>query len=128
MSEEISILVVDDEEHIRKILEYNLSLHGYKVYQAEDGPTGLELAREKKPSMILLDWMMPGMDGLQVLEKLKADQTTKSIPVFMLTAKRMMTDVGKALYAGADDYIVKPFEPEKLSEMIRCKLESMVKN
>ena len=127
MSEKISVLVVDDEEHIRNILEYNLELHGFKVYQAEDGPTGLELAREKKPGMILLDWMLPGMDGLKVLEKLKADQRTKSIPVFMLTAKRMMHDVGKALYAGADDYIVKPFEAEELGEVLRHKLESIVK-
>ncbi len=128
MSEKISVLVVDDEEPIRKILEYNLGLHGFKVYQAKDGPTALELAREKKPDMILLDWMLPGMNGLQVLEKLKADQGTKSIPVFMLTAKRMMQDVGKALYAGADDYIVKPFEAEELGEMVRRKFESTAKN
>jgi len=128
MSEKISVLVVDDEEHIRNILEYNLELHGFKVYQAEDGPTGLELAREKKPGMILLDWMLPGMDGLQVLEKLKADQRTRSIPVIMVTVKRMVSDVGNALLRGADDYIVKPFDPEELSQMIRRKLESMVKN
>ncbi len=128
MSEKISVLVVDDEEHIRNILEYNLELHGFKVYQAEDGPTALELAREKKPGMILLDWIMPGMNGLQVLEKLKADQRTKSIPVVMLTAKKMLTDIVKTLYAGVDDYITKPFEPEKLCKMIRRKLESNVKN
>ena len=128
MSEKISVLVVDDEEHIRNILEYNLSSYGFKVYQAEDGPTALELAREKKPDMILLDWIMPGLNGLQVLEKLKADQRTKSIPVIMLTAKKMLTDIVKTLYAGADDYIVKPFEPEELREIIRSKLKSTVKN
>ena len=128
MSEKISILVVDDEEHIRNILEYNLSSYGYKVYQAEDGPTALELAREKKPDMILLDWMMPGLDGLQVLERLKADQRTKSIPVVMLTAKKILTDIVKTLYAGVDDYIVKPFEPEELRKIIRSKLKSTVKN
>ncbi len=127
MSEKISILVVDDEEHIRNILEYNLNLHGFKVYQAEDGPTALEIAREKKPGMILLDWMLPGMDGLQVLEKLKADQRTKSIPVIMITVKRMVNDVGNALLRGADDYIVKPFEPEELGEMVRRKLETIIK-
>ncbi len=128
MSEKISILVVDDEEHIRNILEYNLGLHGFKVYQAEDGPTGLELAREKKPGMILLDWMLQGMDGLQVLEKLKADQRTKSIPVIMITVKRMVNDVGNALLRGADGYIIKPFEPEELSQVIKRKFEIMVKN
>jgi len=128
MSEKISVLVVDDEENIRNILEYNLELHGFKVYQAEDGPTALELAREKKPGMILLDWIMPGMNGLQVLEKLKADQNTKSIPVVMLTAKKLLTDIVKTLYAGVDDYITKPFEPEKLCKMIKRKLESNVKN
>jgi DNA-binding response OmpR family regulator len=128
MSEKISVLVVDDEEHIRNILEYNLGLHGFKVYQAEDGPTGLELAREKKPGMILLDWMLPGMEGLQVLEKLKADQRTRSIPVIMITVKRMVNDVGNALLRGADDYIIKPFDPEELSKMLRRKFGSMVKN
>ena len=128
MSEKISVLLIEDEEHIRKIIEYNLRMDGIEVYLAEDGPAGLDIAASKKPDVILLDWMMPGMDGLQVLEKLKADQQTKGIPVVMLTAKRMMTDVGKALYAGADDYIVKPFEPEELGDMIRGKLESIVKN
>ena len=127
MSEKISVLVVDDEEHIRNILEYNLRLEGFEVYLAEDGPTGLNIATTKEPDVILLDWMLPGMDGLKVLEKLKADQRTKSIPVFMLTAKRMMNDVGKALYAGADDYIVKPFEAEELGEMVRRKFENIVK-
>ncbi len=128
MSKNIPILVVEDEEHIRNILEYNLSSYGYKVYQAEDGPTALELAREKKPDMILLDWMLPGMNGLQVLEKLKADQRTRSIPVIMVTVKRMVNDVGNALLRGADDYIIKPFEPEELSKMIKRKFESTVKN
>ena len=67
MGKKISILVVEDEEHIRTILKYNLKLDGFKVYLAEDGPTALELARKKKVELILLDWMMPGMDGLEVL-------------------------------------------------------------
>ena len=119
-------MLIEDEEHIRAIVEYNLKMDGIEVYLAEDGPTGLDIATTKEPDVILLDWMLPGMDGLKVLEKLKADQRTKSIPVFMLTAKRMMHDVGKALYAGADDYIVKPFEAEELGEMVRRKFESIV--
>ena len=128
MSEKISVLVVDDEEHIRNILEYNLRLEGFEVYLAENGRTAIEHARQKKPDVILLDWMMPEMDGLEVLSELKRDKTTENIPVFMLTAKGMANDVGKALLRGADDYIVKPFEPEELGEMVKHKLESTVKN
>ena len=128
MSEKISVLVVDDEEHIRNILEYNLRLEGFEVYLAENGRTAIEHARQKKPDVILLDWMMPEMDGLEVLSELKGDKTTEHIPVFMLTAKGMSSDVGKALLRGADDYIVKPFEPEELGEIVRRKLESTVKN
>ena len=128
MSEKISILVVDDEEHIRSILEYNLKLDGFEVYTAENGRTAIEHARDKKLDVILLDWTMPEMDGLQVLNELRHDERTEHIPVFMLTAKKMMTDVGKALLRGADDYIVKPFEPEELAEIIRHKHESVVKN
>ena len=127
MNRRFSVLLIEDEEHIRTIVEYNLKMDGIEVYLAEDGPTGLNIAKTKEPDVILLDWMLPGMDGLKVLEKLKADQRTKSIPVVMLTVKRMMRDVGKALYAGADDYIVKPFDPEELGEVLRHKLESIVK-
>jgi DNA-binding response OmpR family regulator len=128
MSEQISILVIEDEEHIRKILEYNLKLDGFEVYLAEDGPSGLKLAREKKPELILLDWMMPGMDGLEVLSKLKSCESTENIPVFMLTAKGMMRDIGQALCKGADDYITKPFDPTDLGQTLRHKLENFVKN
>jgi len=128
MSEKIAVLVVDDEEHIRNVLEYNLKLDGFEVYLAENGRTALEHAREKKLDVILLDWMMPEMDGLQVLNELRHDERTEHIPVFMLTAKGKANDVGEALCAGADDYIVKPFEPEELGEMVRHKLESVVKN
>ncbi len=128
MSKKIYILVVDDEKHIRDILEYNLKLDGFEVYLAEDGPMCLEIVREKKPDVIILDWMMPEMDGLQVLHELKRDKRTEHIPVIMLTAKGMMLDVGQALYQGAADYILKPFEPEDVTEVIRSKIESMVKN
>ncbi len=128
MSEKYSVLVVDDEENIRIILAYTLRLNGFEVYLAKDGPTGLELAREKKPDVIVLDWMMPEMDGLEVLSELENDEGTKDIPVIMFTAKGKMLDVGQALYQGAADYILKPFEPDELAEVIRRKIESMVKN
>jgi len=126
MNERISVLVVEDEEHIRKVLQYNLQLDGFEVHQAEDGARALELAAEKMPDLILLDWMMPGMDGLEVLSKLKQDKKTENIPVFMLTAKGMMADVGRALYEGADDYITKPFDPTQLGKTLRKKLKNYV--
>jgi len=126
MAETIRVLLVEDEQRIRKILEYNLKLDGFQVYTAGDGPSGLETARKERPDLILLDWMMPGMDGLQVLSELKADETTENIPVFMLTAKSMMVEVGRALYEGADDYITKPFEPREFGQMLREKLAKVV--
>jgi DNA-binding response OmpR family regulator len=123
MSKQISILVVDDEEHVRTVLEYNLKLDGFEVYLAADGHIGLELAREKRPDVILLDWIMPETDGLEVLSALKYDQSTEHIPVFMLTAKSMLSDVDQALDAGVDDYITKPFDPIQLGRVIRKKLE-----
>ncbi len=128
MSKQHTVLVVDDEENIRKILAYNLQLHGIEVYQAENGLKGIEIAREKKPDVIILDWMMPEMDGMEVLSELEKDEGTKDIPVIMLTAKKMMNDVGAALLKGANDYIIKPFEPEEVGEMVRCKLGSLIKN
>ncbi len=128
MSKRISVLVVEDEEHIRNILGYNLQLDGVEVYLAEDGLTGLELARRKKFEVILLDWMMPEMNGLEVLSELKHDKRTEHIPVFMLTAKAMSQDLGQALQQGADDYIAKPFDPVSLGQTIRHKLENLVKS
>lgn len=122
MNKPISILVVEDEEHIRRILEYNLKLDGFEVYLAENGSRALELVQQVRPDVILLDWMMPEMDGLEVLSKLKQDKYTENIPVFMLTAKGMMVDVGQALCNGADDYITKPFDPMQLGNTIKKKL------
>jgi two-component system, OmpR family, phosphate regulon response regulator PhoB len=127
MSEKIIILIVEDEAHIRRVLEYNLKLDGFEVYMAEDGATGLQLAREKSPDIILLDWLMPVTNGLQVLAELKADSCTEHIPVIMLTAKGMLNDVTQALKTGADDYITKPFNPVHLGKTILEKLEKCAK-
>ncbi len=123
MGENITVLVIEDEEHIRRVLEYNLKLDGFEVFLAEDGAAGLQTAIEKKPDVILLDWLMPEMDGLQVLMELKNNINTKHIPVFMLTAKGMLSDVTQAIETGADDYITKPFNPMQLGKTIREKLE-----
>lgn len=127
MAGDISILVIEDEEHIRNILEYNLKSNGFEVFLAEDGLAGLELAGSKKPDAILLDWMMPKVDGLEVLGKLKSNAQTKEIPVFMLTVKKMPSDVGAAILAGAEGYFTKPFDPAKIGPMIRHKLEKLAK-
>lgn len=125
MDERTKILVIEDEEHIRTVLSYNLKLDDFEVFLAENGEIGLELARDKKPDLILLDWMMPGKDGLQVLSELKHNDATKSIPVFMLTAKSMMAEVGRALYEGADDYITKPFDVVELGQILKEKMEKV---
>jgi DNA-binding response OmpR family regulator len=127
MDEHISVLVVEDEAHIRRVLEYNLKLDGFDVYLAEDGAAGLHLAIEKHPDVILLDWLMPVRDGLQVLTELKNNSNTENIPVFMLTAKGMLSDVTQALDIGADDYITKPFNPVQLGKTIREKIEKCTK-
>lgn len=123
MNGQNTILIVEDESHIRRVLEYNLTLDGFKVYLAEDGATAIKLAHEKNPDLILLDWLMPVMNGLQVLAELKADSNTENIPVFMLTAKSTINDVAQAIEIGAYDYITKPFNPVQLGKIIREKLE-----
>jgi len=123
MSKRTPVLVVEDEEHIRNILEYNLRLDGFDVYLAEDGPTGLELARKHKFEVILLDWMMPEMNGLEVLSELKHTRKTERIPVFMLTAKGAIGDMDWAYNIGVDGYITKPFDAKQLGSTIRRKLE-----
>ena len=127
MSTQISVLVIEDEAHIRVALEYNLKMDNFDVTLAENGKLGLEKAKEMKPQLILCDWMMPEMNGLEVLDELKKNEELKDIPVFMLTAKGMSGDMEQALEKGADNYITKPFDPLKLGEILREKLKEKVK-
>lgn len=127
MSKWIPVLVVDDDELIRKALKRSLQLYGFRVYLAENGRTGLKLALEKKPAFILLDWMMPGVDGLEVLAELKHNEQTEHIPVFMLTGRGMMGDLNQAFDIGADGYITKPADIEELGRIIRTKWEKYEK-
>jgi two-component system alkaline phosphatase synthesis response regulator PhoP len=127
MSKKIPVLIVEDEEHIRNILDYNLRLDGFEVYMAEDGAKGLELANKHKFQVILLDWMMPKMDGLEVLSELKHTKKTEDIPVFMLTAKGAIGDMDRAYNIGADGYLTKPFDAKLLGSTIRKKLEECEK-
>ena len=108
------ILVVDDEVHILKIIDYKLRTAGYTVIAATDGLEGLEKARVERPDLILLDVMMPRMDGFQALEALKRDPSTKAIPVFMLTVKGKEMDRLRGLQMGIAAYITKPFSPNAL--------------
>jgi len=127
MNTNISVLVIEDEKDVRKVLECRLKSDGFDVYSAADGPAGLKIADEKKPDVILLDWIMPKMNGLEVLSKLKQDERTKDIIVFMLSAKNMMDDVSAALANGADDYIPKPFDGVELGQRIRSMLRTVKK-
>lgn len=109
-----TVLVVDDEIHIIRILNYKLSSAGYSVLQAKDGNEALALAKSGKPDLIYLDIMMPGISGFEVLEALKADPATSSIPVIILTAKGQDNDRSRGIAMGVVDYIVKPFSPAQI--------------
>jgi DNA-binding response OmpR family regulator len=121
MSEWISVLIIDDDKIIRDVLEYDLKLDGCEVYLAEDGSTGIKLAQEHRPELILLDWMLPDMDGLEVLSELKHDERTDDIAVFMLTGRGAMSDLNKAREAGADGYIKKTPSVKELSKVVKAK-------
>ncbi|MCK4783186.1 MAG: response regulator [Desulfobacteraceae bacterium] len=119
----IPVLAIDDDVFIRKALKLTLQLYGFEVYLAENGPTGVKLAREKRPTFILLDWTMPEMDGLEVLSELKHDKRTENIPVFMLTDRGMIGDIDQAFEIGADDYITKPLDLIQLGKIVKTKWE-----
>jgi len=116
------ILVVDDEEDILELVRYNLSKERYRVSSALSGEIALQKAREERPDLILLDLMLPGLDGLTVCRELKRDPLTSSTPIVMLTAKGEEADIVVGLELGADDYIVKPFSPRVLEARIKAVL------
>jgi DNA-binding response OmpR family regulator len=123
MSKWIPVLAVDDDELTCRALQRSLKLYGFEVYLASNGQKGLKLAQEKKPAFILLDWMMPEMDGLEVLSELKHDERTEHIPVFMLTDRGMIGDLDQAFEIGADDYITKPSDLAQLGKIVKTKWE-----
>jgi two-component system, OmpR family, alkaline phosphatase synthesis response regulator PhoP len=116
------ILVVEDEEDIRGLIEYSLGREGYAVHGVATGELGLKEARLKKPDLVLLDLMLPGMDGFEVCRMLKADPVTASTPVVIVTAKGEESDIVSGLEIGADDYVTKPFSPKVLVSRIRTVL------
>jgi len=113
------ILVVEDEEDILELIKYNLAKEGYQVSVAMTGETAVDTAKRVLPDLILLDIMLPGMDGLEVCKMLKHDPATINIPVVMLTAKGEETDIVTGLELGADDYITKPFSPKVVIARVR---------
>jgi len=122
MSKE-KILIVDDEEDVLELVRFNLEREGYKIETAVSGEEALTTAKSRLPDLIILDLMLPGMDGLEVCKKLKTDAKTQSIPIIMLTAKSEDSDIITGLELGADDYITKPFSPKILTARIRRVLQ-----
>ncbi len=117
-----SILAVDDEEDIQELIKYNLDKEGYGVIPASSGEEAVKLARKESPDLIILDLMLPGMDGLEVCKLLKNDPATKEIPLLMLTAKGEESDIVIGLELGAEDYMVKPFSPKVLIARVKALL------
>lgn len=120
------ILVVDDEIHIVELIKYNLETNGYKVYTAHDGKEALKTAEEKSVDLIILDLMMPEMDGLETCKALKRKENTDGIPIIMLTAKGEEFDKILGLELGADDYITKPFSVRELIARVKVVLRRSV--
>ena len=116
------LLIVDDEKDTLKLVSLMLERQGYEVVSALDGPTALELVKSEKPDLILLDIMMPGMDGFEVCEKLKSSPETASIAVIFMTGKTDKEDKDKGIALGAIDYIFKPFDIEDVQTRIKTHL------
>ncbi len=119
------ILVVDDERQIVKLVEINLKKHGYEVLCAYDGVEALEKVDSEKPDMIVLDVMMPRMNGFDVLKRLQANPDTERIPVIMLTAKAQDADIFQGWQAGVSSYLTKPFNPRELLTFVERIFESL---
>jgi DNA-binding response OmpR family regulator len=120
-AERTTILIVDDEEDVLRPIAYRLEMQGCNVLREFDGERGLQTALAKRPDLILLDIMMPGMDGLALCSMLKQREDTRAIPIIILTAKTTVEDVEAAFKWGADDYVAKPFEWDELNGKInRC--------
>jgi two-component system phosphate regulon response regulator PhoB len=117
-----SILVVEDEEDIRELISYNLAREGFKVSSVASGEAALKSVKDAPPDLVLLDLMLPGLDGLEVCRQIRAHSASSRVPVLMVTAKGEEADVVTGLELGADDYIVKPFSPRVLLARVRAAL------
>jgi DNA-binding response OmpR family regulator len=117
-----TVLVIDDEPELVKLLDFNLTKAGYLVLTAKDGETGLAMARRHAPNLVVLDVMMPGLDGLEVCKRLRAETSTSGVPILMLTAKAEEADRVLGLELGADDYLTKPFGLRELQARVKALL------
>lgn len=122
-----TILAVDDEEHILELIGYNLESAGYQVLKAETGEVALKLIDENDVDLILLDWMLPGMDGIEVIKKLRGDERHAHLPIILLTAKHEEINKVVGLEVGADDFLCKPFGVHELLARIKAVLRRIVK-
>ena len=121
------ILVVDDEERVREMLKFRLKFLDYEVIEATNGRDALEVAAAEKPDLILLDVMMPEIDGFQACTRLKENEDTRQIPVVMLTARGEEMDVARSFTCGAEDYMVKPYDPDVLQQKVASNLPKAIK-
>lgn len=117
-----TILVADDEEDLRELVTYRLSRSGYQVIGAGDGQEALELATECTPDLMVLDVMMPKLDGYELTRRVRAEAALQSIPVILLTARSQESDIDRGFEVGADDYLKKPFNPDELVARVRAVL------
>ena len=120
-----TVLVIDDEAPIRLLCRVNLEAEGMPVLEAGDGPSGLEAARDGSPDVILLDVMMPGLDGWRVAEQLFEDERTVAIPIIFLTARAEFRDRARGLDIGGVDYVTKPFNPLELAPLVQKLLDRL---
>ena len=120
--EQPTVLVVEDEPAQREVLSYNLEAEGFRVSRAEDGEQALLLAEEESPDIIVLDWMLPNVSGIEVCRRLKSRPETRAVPVIMLSARAEEVDRVRGLETGADDYVVKPYSVVELMARVRAQL------
>ena len=117
-SDSVKILLVDDEPDILEFMEYNLKKEGYDVYLAKNGKEAIDIAKKEKPQLIILDIMMPVMDGYEATKRIRQNPKFKKLPIIALTAKAMKDDRQLCIEAGANDYLSKPFKPQELYDKI----------
>jgi two-component system alkaline phosphatase synthesis response regulator PhoP len=127
MADERRILLVDDDPVILRLLKVNFEMEGFAVLTAENGEEGVSVATDEMPDIILLDVMMPGMNGLDAAEKLRGQAGTKDIPIIFVSAKAQSVDVKAGMNAGATDYVTKPFDPVELVQKVEALLAKVRK-